>query len=676
MRNPCSLPSRQRGSVLVFAALGLSLAVILLSIADIGFVYYYKREYQKAADLAAIAGAKSLINASGVRSCSGGATPAAQLSATQNLGSKAYTLGVACGRWDPTAATRFDTTAASSLQNAVQAVINGTPPRFLPFVQATSLSATAIAIADQPVAQLQIRSTVAAVSNEQGALLNAVVGGLLGGSINLSAVAWDGLATTSINLLQYLDALAVTLGVSAGNYDQLLGTDVTLGQLLDVAADVLNQGGGTGNIGAAVGGLQQLSILNLPAYSPLLKLADVLDVQTGVADSALDATLNVLSLVQGSAQLANTKCAVCATVPVSLPGVAGVTIRASVIEPPQLSAIGNPALAKQNPLGDNRIFVRTAQVRTLISVDLPISGSVLTTIQALLNDTVLSGITNVVNDLLGLNLVGLLSWLLPIPVERDIIDVLVLPSPRVDVNVDAGGGQAYVTDYSCTAGKSLTAPIRTAAAQVRVGVMGTSAADAASQVFSSLSAPAVNPVPILDIGTRHLKQTCLLLLCSTQWRKADGTYTSDKTMSARSAFAGGGIGLKADVPVAGVSEPRTYLAPPATDLPEMGEAPAYQTITSTNVVSSLSGTLTGLQLEFYPPSASSIGTNGLGSVLVLVGSTVNTLVSTISGVVTATLSPLVDPLVNFLLSALGVDLNKVEVGANMSCDGGGATLVD
>jgi uncharacterized membrane protein len=39
------------------------------------------------------------------------------------------------------------------------------------------------------------------------------------------------------------------------------------------------------------------------------------------------------------------------------------------------------------------------------------------------------------------------------------------------------------------------------------------------------------------------------------------------------------------------------------------------------------------------------------------------------------LSPLLDTLINTLLVSLGIDLNKVDVGANLSCQSGRATLV-
>ncbi|MNG15007.1 hypothetical protein D3C84_988040 [compost metagenome] len=68
----------------------------------------------------------------------------------------------------------------------------------------------------------------------------------------------------------------------------------------------------------------------------------------------------------------------------------------------------------------------------------------------------------------------------------------------------------------------------------------------------------------------------------------------------------------------------------------------------------------------YGPSGSLV--SGLGAIL----SNVTTLlISAINSV----LSPLLDSLINTLLLSLGIDLNKVDVGANLSCHSGRATLV-
>jgi uncharacterized membrane protein len=685
-RGTMASPRQQGGAIIAFAAIGLSVLVILLSITDIGFLYYYKREYQKAADLAAMAGARKLVSpVTGLRSCVDNATPAAADNAARNLGGKTYTLQVECGKWTPTAATRaarLDTSVDEDQLDAVRATISGVPPRFLPFNSTPTISASAVALADQPLAQLTIKSTVAAVDTEQSALLNGVVGGLLGGSIDLSVAAWNGLLNTNINLLSYLDALALELGIDAGNYDEVLGAEVTLGQLLEVAADVLERGGGTGEISAGVGGLNDLLSVGLPGFDPLIHLGDLLNVQTGTPEAGLDTDLNLLQLVQGSVQLASSACAVCADIPINLPGVVGVQVHAKVIEPPQLSAIGNPALAVMDPMGPDRIYVRTAQVRTLISVDIPIAGLVLDGLNDLLSSSVVSGLTTAVNDLLSLNILPLietLSCVVYCDIQRDASDIQILPTPRLDINLDAGSGEAHVSDYACDdEGKSLTAPTTTAVAELRIGKMGDSAEDAVNQVFASTAPPTVEPLPLVDIGSKRVRYQCtLLLFCWTEWRTEAGTWSGNEADAARIAFAGGGIGLKADVPIAGGNSTQVYNDPPAGGLPNIGEEPAWQSVSSTGIVSSLSSTLSGLSLEFYEPTGSGgIGGSGLGSVLYLVGSVVNTLVAAIMDIVDVLLAPLLDPLLDVLLSGLGIDLDKVDVGGNLSCDGGGATLVD
>lgn len=653
---------KQNGSVLVNVAAGLSLMVALLASIDLGMLYFYKREYQKAADLAAMAGARQLVV-----SCAAAETVGIE-SANLNLAQHEHDSPVAqCGRWEPDANPRFVVGITNA--NAIRVLVLGTVPTF--FLGSRNLSADAIAIGLEPLAQLQIRSSVATVN---GGLLNDVAGALLGGSVNLSAVAWQGLLDTSISLLEFSEALALRLGVEVGDMDQLLSADATLSDLLDASIDVLQQGGGTGNIAAGLLGVESLAALNLPAYDPLLQLGDLLTVQSGTELAGLDSNLNLFGLVQASIQAASAACTVCATVPINLPGLLGVQISTRIIEPPQLTAVGRPRLAKADPLGPDRIFVRTAQVRSLVSVELPVAGSVLTLLQTIINDVpLINSITNVVNDLLALNLVGILNSLLG-TTERDVLDLRVLPTPRIDVNVDVGEGQAYVEDFSCEGGKSLDVPTRTAAANIRIGKMGNSNAEAIANVFSSNSAPTVEPIPVVDIGSYRARQTCLLLICSTTWRRADGTWTSNKALAQRFAFSGGGIGIRAqNVPVGGTNTTKFFDSPPAANLPDLGEPPAWQDVSSTQIVNGLSDAISGLQIQVYPPTLSG---SGLGGLVALVGGVANTLLSTLQGLINSTLGPLLDPIVDFLTDALGIDVNQVEVGANLSCAGGGGSLVE
>lgn len=680
-RRPLSLPLlNQRGSVLVSAGAAMALLIALLGAIDLGQMYFHKREYQKSADLAALAGSRQLADGCAAAVASGADNASANLAEFDG-----DTTTIQPGQWrsgtDPRFTSLLGAGNCDDDANAVRALVTGTVPTM--FFGSVSISASGTALAMEPIAQLRIRSTLASVDD---GLLNDVTGSLLGGSVSLSAVSWQGLVNTDISLLSFLDALAVELGVDAGNYDQLLGTDVALGDLLGVAADVLNQGAGTGDVGVAAGALDELAALNLPAFAPLLQLGDILNVQAGTPRSGLDTTLNVFDLVQGSVQLASSECAVCATVPVNLPGVAGVQVRTQIIEPPQLSAIGRPDLAAADPLGPDKIYVRTAQVRTLVSVDLPIAGAVQNGLQALLNNPLISGITSAANSLLTLNLTGLLTDITCLvlcgPVPSDIIDIQVLASPRIDVYIEAGEGEAYVNDYNCTGSKSLEVPTRTAAADIRVGKMGTSAADAASKVFAKpATTPVVDPVGLLDIGSYHVLKRCVAIFgCSYSWatnasNSSYTAYTSSSTRPAaayRNSFSGGGIGVKAVVPVAGTSGTENFSDPPTGGLPDVGEEPAWETVSSTEIVDSLTDTLGGLEPEFYQPSNGNL----LGTVLATVGATATTLVDTLSGIIDAALAPLLDPLVDFLLDSLGLNLNQVDVGANLSCEGGGGTLVE
>lgn len=82
-----------------------------------------------------------------------------------------------------------------------------------------NLSATAVAATPPPVAQLSIRSSLASVDSGKSPLLNLVIGNLLGGNLSLTAAGWNGLLQTNVNLLSYLDQLAINLNVKAGDYD-------------------------------------------------------------------------------------------------------------------------------------------------------------------------------------------------------------------------------------------------------------------------------------------------------------------------------------------------------------------------------------------------------------------------------------------------------------------------
>lgn len=640
-----------RGAIAVVGALWLGVAVICLMAIDIGHVFWQQREVQKIADMAAMAAA---------------AGQSAECASQALLGARRNGLrldteleSVQCGNWDPkqpvaqagTGTDRPDQffVAAREPFNAARVTVRRTVPYFFFFGGDVSrvLTATATAARATPLAVLNIRSTAADFDTSRSPLLNAVVGGLLGGSIDLTAVGWQGLVNTDVDLLSYLDALAVELGVRVGDYEQLLQTTTDVGTLLRVAADVLQRGGNTAN--ATVEAINALLGIEaaVPSGAPLLKLADFLQVQSGSSLSGLDVGLQAMQLVQGVVQAANGKSGLAADVPANLLGLVNARVSVKVIEPPQISAVGDPELARLAPQGPDQIFVRTAQVRTLVSVDLP----VLSGVTGLLNTVTaaLAPVTNVLNNLLSLNLVGLVeSVTCLIACERTLTDVALLPPPlRLDLSIEAGNGQSYISDYQCDASsRSLTTQTRTSLGDVRIGRMGTSALDAKNRVFATRSLPVVDSVPVLDIGSKR----CSVLL---------GVPISCQP---RTPYVGGGLGISAQIPIAASDVTQVFSNPPQLD-----EPPRYQAISTQGIVSSLEDTVRGLNLLKPIPPVSAAEGPGLGNLLTQLTAALSGVINALGNVVSSVLSPLLDPLVDSLLKALGIDVAQTEVSGRLSC---------
>ncbi|MNL17715.1 hypothetical protein D3C87_1388240 [compost metagenome] len=320
------------------------------------------------------------------------------------------------------------------------------------------------------------------------------------------------------------------------------------------------------------------------------------------------------------------------------------------MEPPQLSAIGNPKNAALAPLGPNRIYVRTAQVKTLLSIDLPVLDAITPLVNAVIN--LVAPLANTLSALLHLDLVGVVNSLTcALLVPCDTPEIKLLPPPiRIDVALEAAGAWSYVTAFSCVSAtnKSLTTNTTTTLIGLKIGQINP------ADVFGSPTVPPsnnVNPLKVIDIGV----QTCqrLLILPLTCYNHQPGV--------------GGGINIMVNIPIAqNANMSHVYSAPAAASLPEINQPPFYYAFTTTNIVNSLTTTVSNLGVNMYGPSGSIVG--GLGSILSAVTTALVNAINTV-------LSPLLDTLINTLLASLGIDLNKVEVGANLSCHAGRPSLV-
>ncbi|WP_052027227.1 pilus assembly protein TadG-related protein [Pseudomonas sp. CF161] len=645
-------PGHQRGAIGLIAAVTLGLALLfMLLVIDSGRLYMEQRKLQRVADNAAL----EAVSRGG--NCLSGLTAAAYAgqSAVRNgfVVDADTTLVTTCGSL-VTGANNLRTYAVDATQSSavrviasdavstsvaagIGALFSGGPASFN-----TRLTATAVAAVPTPsVAQLTIRSTLATIDSTRSNLLNPIVGGLLGGSVSVTAAGWTGLLNTNINLLSYLNQLAINLNVAAGNYTQLLNTTVTVTQLIQAAATVVQANGATADVMTALGNLQLAAANATP-----VKLGDLLNLQTGLPTTALDASLQLFQLVQAMVQLSNSKSAVAATLPVNVLGLANITVQVKVIEPPQLSALGDPKLAKANPLGANRIYVRTAQVRTLITANLTGLAGVTGIANALLG--LVGNLTPTLNSLLSLNLAATIDSLgCLLGAGCDQIDPRLLPSPQLSIALDAGGGVTYVTDYSCPTGavgtKSLTAHTTTSLADLKVGKIDP------TNAFSSSAEPTVTPLPVIDLGVWTCHKILGIGSCGP----------------ARTAFAAGGIGLMVDSPVVKTSQDLVYSSGTPFPIPaNVKLAPSYQTAApSSNIVGSLASTLAGINLVTYQP----VGANPLGSIVAGVGGLVSGVTNLLMPLISAVISPVLDPLLNNLLSSLGISLLGVDVGANLTC---------
>ncbi|KOY04387.1 pilus assembly protein TadG-related protein [Pseudomonas nunensis] len=646
-------PARQRGAIGLMAAATLGLALLLmLLVVDTGRLYMEQRKLQRVVDTAAL----EAVSRGGT--CLPGLTAAsyANQSATRNgfTLDASNTLATTCGTLltaatglrnftvDATQAAAIKVVASrtvtSSFAGGVQALVSGTSVSLNTQLNATAVAAKPLA----SVAQLNIRSTLLNISTAQSNILNPLFTALLGGNVSLTAAGWNGLLNTDINLLGYLNQLAINLNVTAGDYTQLLNTQTTVTQLIRAAAQVVQLNGATADVTAALGNLQVAAVANASA----IKLGDILQLQTGTTAAGLDANVQLLQLIQGVVQLANSKSAVAATLPVSVLGLANVTVRVKVIEPPQFSAIGDPALAKANPLGANRIYVRTAQVRTMISLNLPVLSGVTGLANAVLG--LVGTLTPTLNSLLSLDLAATINSLACLlGAGCDQLDPELLSTPEIDISLDAGGAISYVTDFSCPVGtagsKSLTARTVTSIADLKVGKIDP------TNAFASSAEPTVTPLPLIDIGI----WTCHKIL---------GIGTCGP---ARTAYAGGGIAIMAQTSVAQNTQDLVFssvtpFANPANLKLPPSILPAAPT---NNIVASLANTLAGINLIVYRP----VGSNPLGAIVAGVGGLISDVSNILQPLITNLLSPLLDPLLNNLLKSLGINLMDVDVGANMTC---------
>lgn len=344
----------ERGAVLIFAAVGMVIAILAAAMAiDVGSAISRKRDLQVVADLAATDTAQQLATlASGPTQTA--AEQLAQESADRNgyalTTSGYFPLVVDLGSFDP--AGGFIVTApsaASAVQVTAKRLVDHT---FAP--GSTTVSVQAVAVFDDaPVASFNIGSTLASLSPQAPAVLNPVLSRILGTStpLNLDLVGYKGLGAASVTFRQIAAADA-----TLGSPEQLLASTVSLRKLAQATATALNSKGDPASVFAA-----SRLVTFAAAIDPSLLVAvdELVRIEQPGQSAAADAQFNVFELLTGSALLANgTNTISVPDLTLGIPGLLQSNLQLSVIEAPEF-AVGPARLGAD---GQWVTQARTAQV--------------------------------------------------------------------------------------------------------------------------------------------------------------------------------------------------------------------------------------------------------------------------------------------------------------------------
>ena len=644
-------PQQQRGAIGLMAAVTLGMVLLfMLLVIDSGRLYLEQRKLQRVADMAAL----EVVSRGGTCGSSATAVTYAKESATRNgfTPGSGQTITPTCGTLKTDGATQLRVfTPDQTKSDAIRVIATTTVPTSVAgglwsifskdgFDPATNLTASAVGSnGGSPLAQLTIRSSLVTIDTTQSPILDKLVGGLLGGSISAGLVSWQGLVDTDINLLSYLNQL-ISLNANVGNYEELLKTDIHLTQLLDAAITVLKRNGATADI--AVNSLAAIRAIVSPTQ--VLKLGDLLDIQSGTPNAGLDTNMRVFDLLQGIVQLSNGQSGITANLKINPFNLVDINVYTKVIQPPQLSAIGNPALIKGDYAGPNQISVRTAQVQTRIQIGLP----VLKALEPLTNlvTSALSTVTKIVGKVLELKLIDAIACL----VSCDSVATLTLVDD-INVYVEAASANSYVTDYRCTNenSKSLTTQANTALAKISIG--GSPLTGIFPPVDLTTNSFNITPVKLININLK----TCVLL-------GLGGCYTG--------VGDGGSFNLKVQTSLSPTTQQFEYTSP---DLLNINQPTFYKSFGSNANVLKIGSPPESLVTTSYTPPA---GKSVTSSLLEAVAGLITTLTTNIVTALNQVLASLVNPIINTLLSALGVNVAVADVGANLSCgQGGRAQLV-
>jgi uncharacterized membrane protein len=353
------------------ACLILLAAIFSLSI-DAGSAYLAKERLQDAVDLAAIKAATDPANAAAL----------AQATVSDNVGAANLTQAVAItsGRYPPTGytlanigtldlASRFEPGAAQP--NALRVTAQRNVPLFLTslfFSGGVPVSAQATAY-NEPLTQVTIGTGALAVDSAQMTANNTLLSGLLGSSIVIDAISYQGLIDTNVKLFGFLDLLAVATGTASGDYAALLSLNVTLTEVIDALIATVQADPDLPGVAAALTASLQ-TLRGQVGTVGSFNLGSILQLSENSTSKAVGAELNLYALLRASSEAINQQNDTLTTVNVPVTG-GTITLRLAVVEPAQVSVVGGVGIVARS--AQIRAYLEVAPIAPITVLGVPVS---------------------------------------------------------------------------------------------------------------------------------------------------------------------------------------------------------------------------------------------------------------------------------------------------------------
>ncbi len=374
-RNLRGISCSRSGNVAIMAAVCLPLLVGSLALGvDWGYLGFQKRVAQNDTDLAAISAASSLGAArtaierylanNGLRfqlrienELAGGSTLPGN-----GEGEMTYTLGNYRPSGSLLPAQRF--VAGGSPVNAVRVRLSRRADLAFARLFTTPPIISTEAVAEtNGVAAFSIGSRLASL---HGGILNAVLGKLLGASLDLDVMDYRSLLNADVDVFSFLDTAATRLNLEADDYNEILQSKLSIGRFVELLADTKGLSAQTRALlerisdetGSGDGGKLTLA--------SLFDLGDVASLGPG-GPAALSAKAGVLDLLSAAGAVANGDHQIELAVNAGLPGIASLSVSLLVGEPAVKSA--------WFAIGDTGTLVHTAQTRLRIEASIGGSGT-------------------------------------------------------------------------------------------------------------------------------------------------------------------------------------------------------------------------------------------------------------------------------------------------------------